>query len=242
MLKDVLKIVDDTFVHTGEVLEMYIPEKFFDTGIAAFSGSKLELTLGVFPVRGLKNDKVIFKETLNIPSKFYITPSALKKTDADLFGNGEMIKYRVAVFFKDSPVMPIYLERNSTNSETFLNMMLLGKIEGVPYSKLLDIWFKNLDINKVGLNVPASVMEMIITQIYRYKGNSDLTFADAKNKNPNISDFDYVTVNIRDICSKSSVFASLSFEDFDRMIAASLNMSKSDKPQKISPLEKVIKY
>lgn len=241
MLKDVLAIKDDTFIHKGDMLEMYIPEKFFETGIATFVGSSIKLTIGLFPVRGYKGDKVIFTETLNIPSSFSITPSAIKKVDSDIRNNG-MEKFRVAVFFKDAPVMPVYLERNSSNCEAFLNMVLLGKIVGVPYSKLMDIWLKNLSINGVGLNVPASIMEMILTQIYRSSDNPDITYAQAKNKNPELSEYAYTTANVRDICSKSSVFASLSFEDFDRMITSSLNMTKEEKDQQTSPLEKIIKY
>jgi hypothetical protein len=51
---------------------------------------------------------------------------------------------------------------------------------------------------------------------------------------------DYVVTNMRGAAAYSSVFASQSFEDLGRMLTTSVNTSRRDIPQSISPIEKVL--
>lgn len=241
MLKEFLRKENDVLIHTGELLEIYIPETFFENNIAQFSGSEIQ-TIGLLYVKEYKGDKLLFTEIMNLPSWITLFPSSIKTMDVNLTGNDTNTKYRVISFYKNSPVMPSYMTQNSDYVQSFVDMVLMGRIDNVPYSKLLNVWLKNLSINNIKLGVPASSLEIILSEIYTPMDNPDITYADAKNKNPKIGELEYRTRNIRDICSRSSTFAALTFEDFDTMVAASLNRNKEDKEQRTSPLEKVIKY
>lgn len=241
MLEQFLKKDNDKFVYTGEMLDIFIPMSFFETNVAVFRGSEID-TLGLLWVRGYKGDKPIFTELMNLPSWLTLFPASIRDLDIDIIGSGRNTKYKVCSFYKNSPVMYTYMAKNSDYVQSYVDMILSGKIDYVPYSKLLSIWEKNLSINSVSLGVPASSLEIILGEMYTVEGDPDTTYAIGKSKNPKLGDFAYNTRNIRDICSRSSTFAALSFEDFDTMVSASLNRNRENKEQQISPLEKVIKY
>lgn len=241
MLNQYLKKVSDKIVHTGEVLEFYIPMGFFDTNIAVFTGNTLR-TIGLFYARGFKANKPIFTELVNLPSDLNVYPASIREEHVKITGFEDDDRYKVLSFYRNSPVMDAFIVQDSDNIQKFLDLVLAGKIDFVPYSQLLNVWIKNLNINKVGLKVPASSQEIVLSEMYASITNPDITYGVAKNKNPKLGDLEYKSRNIREICSRSSTFAGLTFEDFDTMMASSLNMSKEEKTQQVSPLEKVIKY
>lgn len=241
MLAQFLRKDNDMFVYTGDLLEIYIPMSYFDTNVAMLKGAEVN-TLGLLWVRGFKGDKELFKELMNLPSWLTLFPASIRDMDISITGNERSTKYKVCSFYKNSPVMHTYMPKNSDYVQSYVDMILAGKIDNIPYSKLLNVWEKNTSINGVNLGVPASSLEIILSEMYTAKGNPDITYAEAKAKNPKLGDLEYDTRNIRDICSRSSTFAALAFEDFDTMLAASLNRNKEDKVERVSPLEKVIKY
>ena len=56
-----------------------------------------------------------------------------------------------------------------------------------------------------------------------------------------ISQFDYQTASIRQICQYTSTFTALTFEDIDSMITTSLNRSRNKGNEVDSPIERIIK-
>jgi hypothetical protein len=241
MLKEFLRKENDKIVCSGDLLEIYIPESYFDTNVARFIGAEIH-TMGLLYTRGYKGDKLLFTELMNLPSEIVLSPGSIKNLDVNLTGYDADTKYRVISFYKNMPVMQAYCMKNSDYVQSFVNMVLAGKINNVPYSKLINVWLKNMSINGIGLGVPATSLEIILSELYTPIDNPDITYGVAKNNNPSLNDLAYKTRNIREICSRSSTFAALTFEDFDTMMAASLNRNRENKPQEESPLEKVIKY
>lgn len=241
MLKEFLRKENDKIVCAGDMLEVYIPESYFETGVSNFIGAEIH-TIGLLYTRGYKGDKVLFTELMNLPSEIVLSPGSIKNLDINITGYDADTKYRVISFYKNMPVMQAYCMQNSDHVQSFVNMVLGGKVDNVPYSKLINVWYKNLDINGIGLGVPATSLEIILSELYASADNPDITYGIAKNANPNLNELAYTTRNIREICSNSSTFAALTFEDFDTMLAASLNRNRENKPQEVSPLEKVIKY
>ena len=124
--------------------------------------------------------------------------------------------------------------------KTFVNLMCQGKIRNIPYDKILAVWQKNLELNGVKLGVPSSILEIIISEIYRNADNPNEKYSRYVDKNPK-DNYGYRASNIREICSRNSTFTALTFEDFDMMVTSSLNMNKYNKKQVASPIEQVIK-
>lgn len=242
MLSNFLRYDKDDIIYTGDKLEILIPTDWISTGLATMIGNSINV-LGLLNCKGYDSkDKMIFKEVINLPSMITIFPDNIEERTEDIGNDQGPIKYTICTFYKNSKVMSKYITQDSDNVQSFLDMMMRAKIVGVPYDSLMDIWLKNLEINKVNLGVPNAILELIISEIYRDADDMTHNYAYAKNNNPKIRDTYYIPANERQLCAKNSTFAALSFEDVDSMITYSLNMNNQQKKQKISPIEKVIKY
>ena len=90
--------------------------------------------------------------------------------------------------------------------------------------------------------IPATIFEMVVSEIYREKDNPENNFAKVIGKNPKVSPYDYATANIRSICKYNSTFAGITFEDTDSMISSALNINKTKRKETESPIEKILKY
>lgn len=243
MLSRFLKDDGENIIFTGHYMEIYVPDVYFASNLAEIEGSLLKvfglLNCAVFD----EKDNKLFQEILNIPTMIVLHFNDIYTTKLNLnpVENSEPETYRALRFYKNDVIMANSVQKNSANVELFLNLMCGGKIRGVPYDKIFEIWEKNTELNGVNLGVPASILEIIISEIYRNPKNPNEKFSKYIQNNPKESKSYYRASNIREICSRNSTFAAITFEDFDMMMTASLNMNKYNKKQVESPIEKVIK-
>ena len=112
----------------------------------------------------------------------------------------------------------------------------------IPYEKIFKMELDNCNFNGVSLGVPAVTMEMVISEIYRSKNDLSKPFRFAIGKNPKLSQLDYKAINIKQIPSFSSTFASVTFEDINYSLVSSINRTKYEKEETYSPIEETIKY
>ena len=245
MLTNFIKDDGVNLIFTGYCLEIYIPERYFDSNMAYWEGDAIN-TFGlvycaVLDSKMHQNNPV---ELINLPTPIYLYPRESEVKELILIPESpyKEEKYMVLRFYKGDTIMPSDIQRDSSNVENFLKLMCAGKIgPNIPYNKLLEIWEKNLEINNIKLGVAASILELIISVIYRSYDDPAIKFSEALAKNPKLSQYRYRTANIREICSRSSTFSALTYEDMDTMITTSLNMNNYNKKQAESPLEKLKK-
>lgn len=244
MLKDFLIDDGEYIVFNGNYMEMYIPEFYEKSKLVENYGSSINvfglLNLRVFDDKG-RAGKV---ETFNVPTMIYIYPTSTEWRDIQLIpGEDEIVeRYLVAKFYKGNKLMMNSIPRNADNVELFLNLLCRGKIPTtIPYNQILNLWYKNLEINNVKLGVTSTIFEIIITEICRNSKKPEETFAKVIGKDPTISEHSYKPANIREICARNSTFAALTFEDMDSMIVSSLNINKYGRQETESPIEKIIK-
>lgn len=243
MLNKYLSSDGKNFIFNGYYMEIYIPQTYFETRIAENQGSSIR-TFGLLNARVFdKNMKELFTELINLPTMIFLFPNEIESRTMSVvkIAHDEPRKYQVAKFYKGDTVMPVDIQKDSSNVEMFLNLMCGGKIEPtVPYNRLLDVWEKNLELNGTRLNVPSTILGIIIAEIYRDRNNANTKYSNVLGKNPKASQYDYRAINIREICARNSTFAAISFEDMDAMITSSLNMKNYNKKQVESPIEKII--
>ena len=241
MLNNFLKTSGNDIVFTGNYLEIYIPDRFFKTNLAQIEGSIIRTFGLLFHSVFDQNDNVISKGLINLPTIIHLNLKDIDTRKMSLHENEDSELYQVIKYYKNDIVMAAGLQPDSTNAESFVDMLISGKLNYVPYNKLLSVWQKNLKLNKMKLGVPSSILELILSELYRDKTDPSYKFSRAVNENPKISQYKYRAANVRELCSRNSTFAALTFEDMDSMITASLNMHKYNKKQTESPIEKVIK-
>jgi hypothetical protein len=246
MLSLVLRDDGNNLVFTGYKLEVYIPEHYFKSNVATLLGSSVS-TLGLaYTAVFDKNDKMVGKyELLNLPSMIKLLSADIEKREVEIIPEskgGTKQMYYVVKFYKDDKVMVNAVQQDSSFVETFTNYLLAGKLDGnIPYDKIVEVWLKNLELNNTRLNVPISVIGVIIGEIYRSKKNIDIKYSKIVGKDMKASMYDYITLNMRQICARNSTFSAVTFEDFDTMVTTSLNRKEYNKKQVESPVEKIIK-
>ena len=223
-------------------MEMYIPMDFFENNLAEDNGDIIKVFGLVHTQLFDKDNKPNGMEILNIPTSITISPSSTERSSMVLNEGEEPQKVLICRFIKEDNVMRSTIAKDAGEVEKFVNMMLRGKVPRMPYNKIISVWQKNLQMNGVGLGVPSSILEMIISEVYRNKEKPEESFRFKISKNPNTDQLGYITANMRQICAKNSTFAALTFEDIDSMIVSSLNRSIYNKEEAKSPLEKIIKY
>jgi hypothetical protein len=106
----------------------------------------------------------------------------------------------------------------------------------------MEIWNKNFALNGINFDIPDNVKEIIIFKIYRWKKDPSIPFGAALAKNPNISQYDYITIGPREITQMDSAYAGFTFEDFDNSVASGILTTKSGRKEVESPIEEIMKY
>jgi hypothetical protein len=244
MLKASVRDDGENIIFTGNYLEMYIPAFYFEGKLGEDLGTSLRV-FGLFNAKVFDDkNKPLKLETFNVPAMIHIFPSEVEKKDLQLISgqDDEVETYYVAKFYKGNKIMQNSIPQDSGNVELFLSLLTGGKVpKTIPYGQVLQVWQKNLELNGVKLGVTSTVLEIIISEIYRNKKKPEETFAKVIGKDPTTSEYAYRTANIREICARNSTFAALTFEDMDQMITSSLNINKYNKQESNSPIEKIIK-
>ena len=227
----------------AQMCEFYIPKYYFDS-TAGFAEDKGDIVkaLGVFDVGFFENGQLKEMRVLNIPTwvDFFVIDG--DDIDVNLPGEEGMTPCKVLRYQKGHKIMNSGTLENSSNVESYLNFIMKGKVPSiVPYEKSLQIWRKNQAINSANLGVPSVIEELILSTSYRYKKNPGIKFAHVIGADLNISQFDYVMNNIRQICQYTSTFTALTFEDIDSMVTTSLNRTRTNGYEAYSPIEALIK-
>lgn len=238
---------DDSVIFTGNYMEIYIPNSYFDMGLSEVNGEVIE-SMGIFNFRVNTSDKQDIESTkvhtFNIPTMISLKPSSVVNREFELLKGSGKQKYRVLKFFNGDTV----LVSSSTvalvdNTEAFiLKLLSEGKIPNtINYEDVFKLFLKNLEMNNMNLNVSGMLLGLIVSELYRSKGDLAIPFRKVIGKNPNVSQTDYMAVNTRTLCSYSSTFAASTFEDIDTMILTSVNRKRLNKSQAYTPVEEIIK-
>ena len=75
----------------------------------------------------------------------------------------------------------------------------------------------------------------------RTKGKPEEKYAMVLGKNPKADPYGYEPTTINKVCSMSSTFSAITFENMDEMIITSLNRKQQGKTETDTPLEQIVK-
>lgn len=236
---------DGKFIYLeAEYAEFYIPKYYFDdTGKFAEDLGSTVRALGVFDVGFFSNGQLKEMRVLNIPTwtDFFVNDSEDRNVSLPRDEEGS-VPCKVLKFNKGHRIISSSIVEDSSNAESYLDFVLKGKVPSiVPYSKSIQIWRKNKELNSVHLGVPSVIEEMILSCAYRDMNNPSRKFAEVIGKDPKVSQYDYIMNNIRQICQYSSTFAGITFEDIDSMITTAINRTRTKGMEQYSPIEELLK-
>ena len=228
-------------------LELYVDQKYIGGKLGKLSGSTVT-ALGLLPYRWYKsiNDTTPSEtgryNTLDIPSLLEFHPTKLDMdVSVKLYPDSEDKKYTILTFDEGTEMWSQYGVQALENSQMFVDAILGGQLDNnIPYTMLVPAWLKNLKLNGQSAGVPVAIMEIIVHAMCRDK-KTGKPFGEVIGKDPNHSLIGYNFMNVRE-ASAASIFGALSFEDQNSMLDVAINMTNQNKEQRISPLEKVLKY
>ena len=231
-----------TFI--GNYMEVYIPEYYEEKNAAEMVGSNFR-TLGIlnFAIYDSdKKNKIIKRGVFNLPVEIVTSPSSHRTEELDLVGKGKE-KYTVLEYYKMDVLCNSVIPCSIDSFSLCLNILLGGKLPNtIPYDAIIDVWANSFVMNGADFDIPDLIKEFIIAQIYRDPKNYMNTFGSTLAKKPNGNQYDYITMNPRELTSSKSVFNGIVFEDMDRMLTNGVVMSKKKKGETISPMEQVLKF
>lgn len=220
---------------------IYIPVSYFDDNLAQLFTSKVSYFGSVY---------VSFKEKEDSPEEFYFYNlgmqvvsnfDQLNRTDKKL-PNIKETKFQKVTIEKDN----FFVESNKwiqslDDAKAFLDIIEKGKLpNSIPYNEIPAKLKNAFEINGIGLPVPSFVIEMLVSEINRNALNENEPFRLVAGKDGRNTG--YVSAKMKDLTRLNSVFGAISFEDMNKSLKSSVLMSRNKLPQKINPLESVIKH
>lgn len=239
--------------HDGKIIvnvdhaEAYIPESMFGS---EESGASIAYEYGEgYKIIGIFNMKVTNDpnddlskaplRTFNYPNMIETYPSGTEKRKIVLTSDGEEDSYRVFKYVQGDIMMSAAMPKAAGNCTKFLNAINSGKLPTtLNYTDILLAWHKNFETNGLTPAVPSLYLQAMLAEKCRYRKDPSIPFRKIYGKNMNNND--YANTNMRGLASYSSVFNALAFEDMGRMLGTSVNMTRRQLPQAISPIEKTL--
>jgi hypothetical protein len=243
-----LKKIDNTVFFDGEYMEIYIPKEYFAKGIAEYHGDKIS-TLGIFNFviytqpKDTKNkgELHLLKLPMEIKFEFNSFHDITTKLQADL----DEDEYRVFELNKGSIFIDnVVKEQSAENSKKFIYLLHGGKLpKALKYQDIIDLYHESIGLNRVSLNNPSVIFEMIIAELCRYKSNIEVPFRMMIGKdNAKVTEYDYNNINLKKLPSINSTFNAMTFEDINQSIISSIKKTRNKETENPSPVEKIIKY
>ena len=227
-------------IYCNEYLEVYIPMEYFNNKFAINKGSSIE-TLGLVFIRSYINGKEGDIQLMNLPTVIDLRVYDFKHETIKI--NNISQDVMTLQYLKDSYILHQTVPNGREIANQFVDMMLAGSLpRTLNYTKIIDIWWKNLSISGVSYEVPSKILEMIICTIYRNPNNGKERYGQYYGRQSNPSGYDYETGNVRSVVKDLSTFSGMVFEDIGNMISNGIKNSIDEIEEPISPLEKIIHY
>ena len=224
--------------------EVYIPKDDIDGSgaIGVIQGDIINI-LGVLNISFFDSSgKKLGTSLLKMPTWINLFAVNRENKTVELPGYDTPVPCVVVTYMTGNKLTTTTTIQDSANCMAFLDVVLKGKLPPtIPYSDAYELLSLNQEINGVNLGVPAMILELILSGVYRYKENPALKYSIVAAKNPKISEFDYKMMNSRQVCQYTSTFTAMTFEDIDSMITTSINKTKNKEPEPYVPTEDIIK-
>lgn len=233
---------DDRYIYLdADYMEFYIPNEFFlETKKYAVDYSNYIDTFGIFHAGIFESGKLKEFKVLKQPYTIRVYVYDFENRVVELPSGPESC--RVLKYTKGAKMVDSKIIQDSQNALDYFDMLTGGKLPvSVPYDAGIEIMQKMKSMNKVNFGVRSEVEETIIALHYRNPNNLSETFSKVYGADKAISPYDYATADTRSICQYASTFSSLTFEDIDTMLTASINRSRKGGKENYSPVEQIIK-
>ena len=227
-------------IYTKDYTEIYIPMEYFNDEIAKNKGATIE-TFGVLYIRAFPKGEEGPIQLFNVPVTINLMVYETRQDTIKI--HNRVMDVFVLQYLKDAYVLHQTLPKGREIAGDFLDHMLGGQLPKVlDYTRIIDIWWRNLEISGISYKVPSKIYEMIIASIYRDPYNTKRRFGQYYGKQEGADPYAYKPNSVRNVVKDLSTFSGMVFEDIGGMITNGINNSVEGIEEPVSPLEKIIHY
>jgi hypothetical protein len=226
---------------TGSKMEIYLPSYFLEDGtMGAIIGRRVE-TIGLFWFS--VNEK--FYE-MQVPVRMSFEFSDRRKKNMRLQNGMPIINYDIFTLENgDAFVYDVMYKQSIDDIGFFLSKMIEGgkMPPTISYEEILGVFLKALEVTKINekFGVGSVTLEFILSELYRDKRNNSDPFRLAYD-GKRVSPYDYKMVRIVKVPEMNSTFTGLTGEDINQQLIAAILRNREGRDERISPIEKIIKY
>ena len=233
---------DNQVLFTGKYMEVYIPYYYIDSKMLRINAKSIT-SLGIFLFRVFKNEDKKDHAKMHVyklPCRIDMKPTNYHKDKISV--NGTVYEMLVLQFYtNDVFIDSTVIVQDDDLVNDYITFYHNGKIPN--FIKYDDVVMSELNcilINKMKYPVPMTLFEAICSEINR--DINDISKSCRKSMANGAGERDYKPVSISQIPSFNSTFTSITFEDIDYQLTSSVNRTRYNKEDIISPIEKTIKY
>lgn len=235
-LPSFLKQDKDSILFNGDgEFNFYIPEKFFDSGIAYYVGEAIS-TLGILTYSYKDKGKTVGPKIFNYPTRFLTRPYKVNKLKGvKLIKSTQVEDYRILCFrHGDAIIQDITVPEDVENIEAFIKLFIIqGKIPSIiPYNELQNYFIDNIAYNGSKYGISLQMFGIILSELCRDAKDIQRPFRLSGSNDMNA----YKPISVKAVAKLISPYSAMTSENFDESIVfASLNKNKV-----YSPLERVL--
>lgn len=240
---------NNKYIFNDKYMEIYIPKNYFKTKTAEQLGAYIN-TLGVFNFAVFPNGKSpnindanMYLLKLPLPIMFEYT--TVRDENLTLVKGQSTTAYSVFELTEGNIFMDNCVEeRSANNTKKFINILHGGNLPiSLKYEDISELYLNTILLNDTKLNNPASIFEIVVAELERYKKNINIPFRKMIGKsNSTVSSYDYVNVSLKKLPGLNSTFADVSFENINNAVINGIRRTKTNGKENESPIEKIIKY
>ena len=227
---------------TGKYMKVYIPSYYFDSKMASIIEDRID-TLGIFLFRIYNTENGSDKaenHIYQIPSIISTKPSNYYKEKLNI--NKEVGEYLVCEYYSNDVFLDSTIIVQSTAfANQYITFYHNGKIPNfVSYDDSMLLELEATFIHGMKFPVSGVNLEAVNSEINRDINDISRPFRFAATEGA--GERSYQPISIKDIPTYNSTFTSMTFEDINYQMVTSVNKTRYNKEEKISPIEETIKY
>ena len=223
----------DNRITAKKHIKVLIAKQMFEDGLAQVVDTDVQ-TLGFFIMR--VSDDASFSKykdyQVNLPVVVKINAFTMREDSEN-----------VQIVFEPDDVIiesKSYFKKVDTVNK-FLNFLIAAKINVRNPEDLIGLFAKNAQMNDTRVASQPVVIEAITSELVRWDKDETKPLRLAL-KDKSVSKRDFKLISIKEITRVTSVFNAISFEDINKSLQSAVIMSRGEKDQIASPVEKILKY
>jgi hypothetical protein len=227
-----IEVTEKGMLRTKKPLKLFVP-KYADDVTAYYIEATEMHCLGVMSAKfyddhGNETISTIMTIPTMIDLQLYQTP----QEDMDNY----IIEYEAG-----SDICSLAFAQNINNACDYYELIFLSsKLPLLPYNRIADMEFRNLELNKINLTGPSIIYELLARRLCRNEDGTE-TFAFTYGKNPNVDQMSYTKLGYREAVQRAGAVQAMLFEDISKGINTNLAMTLNGIEPEDTPFDKIIR-